>query len=96
MKSPYSALGFFRGHVAHSQASGIVSLARLHGALGSFREACVFGTRGQVARSEGVSERGFRKWHVPKEAFGLGFGTSVVLRRVPKGFRLVSGTRGLL
>ena len=37
----HSALGFFREHVAHSQAFGIVSLAGLHGALGSFREGCV-------------------------------------------------------
>src|SRR6266540_1797385 len=40
---------------------------------------------GHGSCSEGGSGRGFQKWHVPKEAFGLGFGASVVLRGVPKG-----------
>src|SRR6266540_2445625 len=36
--------------------------------------------------------KGVLGWHVPKEAFGLAFGTSVVLRRVPKGmFRRAFG-----
>jgi len=29
--------------------------------------------------------KGVSGWHVPKEAFGLAFGTSVILRRFPKG-----------
>src|SRR6266508_3464434 len=29
--------------------------------------------------------KGVLGWHVPKEAFGLAFGTSVILRRFPKG-----------
>src|SRR5438105_4529561 len=75
----HSALGFFRGHVAHSQASVIVPLAGLHGALGSFREACgalgdtcrapKVGPKGGfgMARSEGGFRAGFRdKCHTPK------------------------------
>ena len=42
------------------------------------------GSRGQVARSEGGSEKGVSKWPDPKEASGLAFGTGVILRRLPK------------
>src|SRR5438876_8680514 len=50
------------------------------------------GTSGRVAvhsETRVVLRRWVRKgvsgWHVPKEAFGLAFGTSVLLRRFPKG-----------
>ena len=77
------AFGVFRWHVSHSQASGVVSLAGLHGAPGSFREGC--GALGDTCRAPKVGPKGVSGWHVPKEAFGLAFGTSVILRRFPKG-----------
>src|SRR6266508_4226686 len=79
-----------RAQVSRSRASGRflsvgvlgtrVALAGFRGSVTRWASRC---TRGQVARSEGVSERG-SKWPVPKEASGLAFGTGVILRRLPK------------
>src|SRR5438105_11042660 len=88
-----------RGQVSHSQAcrctrefpGGLRRTWRLPGRLaasalgvsrGKSQLAVHSGTGGTLRR---WVRKGFRKWHVPKEALGLGFGTSVVLRRVPKG-----------
>src|SRR6266508_616799 len=83
-----SVVNGYSGHVSTRATSrGILSFVLLgtRGLLGGLPDVVFgLGSRGQVARSEGGSERGVSKWHVPKEAFGLAFGTSVVLRRFPK------------
>ena len=85
-------LSRYSGHVAHSQASGKVSLAGLRGALGSFREGCgaLEGFRGGLRRTRRLPglALGFGTWG----QVSCSEGDSEGFRR---GFRLVSGTRGI-